>query len=79
MNWANARYHRGGFEGKMSRREAALILGVAPSTTAKRIAESHKRVRPQLLQITKNVIQDHDILYYKDHLLSDLRCFNIYI
>ena len=29
--WANSKYYKGGFEPKMSRREAALILGVSPN------------------------------------------------
>ncbi len=42
--WANAKYYRGGFEPKMSRREAALILGVSPASNAKRVSETYKRV-----------------------------------
>jgi hypothetical protein len=30
-SWINSKYYKGGFESKMSRREAALILGVSPS------------------------------------------------
>merc|ERR1712203_1267773 len=33
--WANSKYHKGGFEPKMSKREAALILGVSPTATKK--------------------------------------------
>ena len=29
--WANSKYYKGGFEPKMSRREASLILGVSPN------------------------------------------------
>ena len=42
--WANSKYYRGGFEGKMSRREAALILGISPNAPVKKIRESHKRI-----------------------------------
>lgn len=37
-------YYDGGFEDKMSRREAALVLGVRESTSAERIKEAHRRV-----------------------------------
>ncbi|VDK53154.1 unnamed protein product [Anisakis simplex] len=39
-----SKYHRGGFEAKMSKREAALILGVQPSAKPIRIKEAHKRI-----------------------------------
>ncbi|TRY68493.1 hypothetical protein TCAL_13330 [Tigriopus californicus] len=42
--WANAKYYKGGFEAKMSQREAALILGVSPSAPTKKIRECHKRI-----------------------------------
>ena len=41
---AKSRYYRGGFENKMSRREASLVLGVAPSAGSKRVKDAHKRV-----------------------------------
>lgn len=41
---ANSRYYRGGFETKMTRREAGLILGVAPSSNAKRVKDAHKKI-----------------------------------
>ena len=37
-------YYRGGFEPKMTRREAGLILGVSPSTPAHKVREAHKRI-----------------------------------
>ena len=43
-SWANSKYYRGGFDAKMSKREAALILGVSPTAQAKKIRESHKRI-----------------------------------
>jgi DnaJ homolog subfamily C member 19 len=30
-SWANSKYYKGGFDPKMSKREAALILGVSPN------------------------------------------------
>ena len=27
-SWANSKYHKGGFDPKMNKREAALILGI---------------------------------------------------
>ncbi|KAA3675264.1 DnaJ subfamily C member 19, partial [Paragonimus westermani] len=41
---SNSKYYRGGFEAKMSRREAALILGVSQQTSKNRIREAHKRI-----------------------------------
>jgi len=29
--WSNSKYYKGGFEPKMSKREASLILGVSPN------------------------------------------------
>jgi hypothetical protein len=42
--WANSKYYKGGFEGKMTKREASLILGVSPNAPVKKIRESHKRI-----------------------------------
>jgi DnaJ-domain-containing protein 1 len=38
------RFYRGGFEEKMSRREAALILGVRESADAARIRDRHRKL-----------------------------------
>ncbi|CAM9177369.1 unnamed protein product [Choristocarpus tenellus] len=38
------RYYEGGFEDKMSRKEAALILGVRESATPQRIKDAHRRI-----------------------------------
>ncbi|XP_069745793.1 dnaJ homolog subfamily C member 15-like isoform X1 [Narcine bancroftii] len=37
-------YYKGGFEAKMSKREACLILAVSPSANRTKIAEAHKRI-----------------------------------
>ncbi|XP_072034290.1 dnaJ homolog subfamily C member 15-like [Amphiura filiformis] len=37
-------YYKGGFEPKMSKREAALILGVSPSTSRTKLREAHRRI-----------------------------------
>ena len=37
-------YYQGGFEDKMTKREAALILGVRESSSAQRIKEAHRRL-----------------------------------
>lgn len=39
-----SKYYEGGFEDKMTRREAALILGVRESSTEKRIKEAHRKL-----------------------------------
>ncbi|XP_076435811.1 mitochondrial import inner membrane translocase subunit TIM14-like [Babylonia areolata] len=41
---AFSKYYKGGFERKMNKREAGLILGVSPSASKARIKEAHKRV-----------------------------------
>uniref|UniRef100_A0A5S6QR99 DnaJ homolog subfamily C member 21 n=1 Tax=Trichuris muris TaxID=70415 RepID=A0A5S6QR99_TRIMR len=41
---ALSKYYHGGFEKKMTRREAFLILGVSPSSSKLRIREAHKRI-----------------------------------
>lgn len=43
-SWFARNYYEGGFEEKMSRREAALILGVRETATVERIKEAHRRV-----------------------------------
>nr|CAG4648438.1 EOG090X0MNL [Moina brachiata]SVE93415.1 EOG090X0MNL [Moina brachiata] len=39
-----SKYYKGGFDAKMSKREAALILGVSPTANKLRIKEAHKRI-----------------------------------
>ncbi|XVE96752.1 hypothetical protein REPUB_Repub02eG0249800 [Reevesia pubescens] len=38
------RFYEGGFQASMTRREAALILGVRESTPAEKIKEAHRRM-----------------------------------
>ncbi|XP_037542154.1 dnaJ homolog subfamily C member 15 [Nematolebias whitei] len=37
-------YYKGGFEQKMSRREASLILGISPAATKAKVREAHRRI-----------------------------------
>uniref|UniRef100_A0A3B3DLM2 DnaJ (Hsp40) homolog, subfamily C, member 15 n=1 Tax=Oryzias melastigma TaxID=30732 RepID=A0A3B3DLM2_ORYME len=37
-------YYKGGFEQKMSRREASLILGISPTSTKTKVREAHRRI-----------------------------------
>ncbi|XP_075910809.1 mitochondrial import inner membrane translocase subunit TIM14 [Petromyzon marinus] len=37
-------YYRGGFEPKMTKREASLILGVSPTANKVKVAEAHRRI-----------------------------------
>ena len=39
-----AKYYEGGFEEQMTRKEAALILGVRESSASKRIKEAHRKL-----------------------------------
>ncbi len=41
---SDTKYYKGGFELKMTRREAALILGVSPNAHKLKIKEAHKRI-----------------------------------
>lgn len=43
-SFTDVKYYKGGFEPKMTRREAALILGVSPNATKLKIREAHKRI-----------------------------------
>jgi len=42
--WFAKNFYDGGFEDKMSKREAALILGIRESASADRIKEAHRRI-----------------------------------
>ena len=44
FDFSTKRYYEGGFEDTMTRREAALILGVRESADAKRIKAQHKKI-----------------------------------
>ncbi|XP_055070745.2 dnaJ homolog subfamily C member 15 [Misgurnus anguillicaudatus] len=37
-------YYKGGFEQKMSRREASLILGISPTSTKAKVREAHRKI-----------------------------------
>uniref|UniRef100_A0A7E4ZVR0 DnaJ homolog subfamily C member 21 n=1 Tax=Panagrellus redivivus TaxID=6233 RepID=A0A7E4ZVR0_PANRE len=39
-----SKYHHGGFEAKMSKREAAMILSVSPAAKPQKIREAHKKI-----------------------------------
>lgn len=41
---AGSRYYQGGFDLKMNRREAALILGISPAANKTKIREAFKKV-----------------------------------
>ncbi|CAD6196200.1 unnamed protein product [Caenorhabditis auriculariae] len=38
------KYYRGGFDAKMSRREASLILGIPATAKPAKVKEAHKRI-----------------------------------
>lgn len=37
-------YYKGGFEQKMTKREASLILGVSPTSTKVKVQDAHRRI-----------------------------------
>lgn len=41
---ANSKYYKGGFEPKMTKREASLILGVSPSASKTKVKDAHKKI-----------------------------------
>merc|ERR1712050_293226 len=41
---SSSKYYKGGFEMKMTKREASLIPGVSPTASAKKIKDAHKRI-----------------------------------
>jgi hypothetical protein len=43
-SFTDVKYYKGGFESKMTKREAALILGVSPNAPKLKIKEAHKRI-----------------------------------
>jgi len=40
----SSKYYKGGFDPKMTKREASLILGVSPSAHKSKIKDAHKRI-----------------------------------
>jgi DnaJ family protein C protein 19 len=54
---STSKYYRGGFEPKMTRREAALILGISPSASKPRIkVRFHKFILTILLKMRNLVV-----------------------
>lgn len=41
---ASSKYYKGGFEPKMSKREASLVLGVSPSASKTKVKDAHKKI-----------------------------------
>ncbi|KAJ8679776.1 hypothetical protein QAD02_015563 [Eretmocerus hayati] len=41
---ANSKYYKGGFEARMTRREAALILGVSPTAPKSKVREQFRKI-----------------------------------
>ncbi|KAF9815029.1 hypothetical protein SFRURICE_010587 [Spodoptera frugiperda] len=41
---AYSKYYKGGFEPKMTKREAALILGVSPTANKNKIRDAHRKI-----------------------------------
>uniref|UniRef100_A0A3B3ZIQ6 J domain-containing protein n=1 Tax=Periophthalmus magnuspinnatus TaxID=409849 RepID=A0A3B3ZIQ6_9GOBI len=37
-------YYKGGFEQKMTKREASLILGISPTSTKAKLREAHRKI-----------------------------------
>lgn len=44
MDLDSMKYYRGGFETKMTKREAALILGVTQASRRNKVREAHRRI-----------------------------------
>ncbi|KAL7648003.1 UNVERIFIED_CONTAM: hypothetical protein RMT77_001619 [Armadillidium vulgare] len=42
--FANSKYYKGGFEPKMTKREAALVLGISPSANPAKLKAAYKRL-----------------------------------
>ncbi|XP_022197779.1 mitochondrial import inner membrane translocase subunit TIM14 [Nilaparvata lugens] len=42
--FANRKYYVGGFEPKMTRREASLILGISPTSSKLKIKDAHRKI-----------------------------------
>uniref|UniRef100_A0A3Q3G2T1 DnaJ (Hsp40) homolog, subfamily C, member 15 n=1 Tax=Labrus bergylta TaxID=56723 RepID=A0A3Q3G2T1_9LABR len=44
LGQAFSTYYKGGFEQKMCRREASLVLGISPTSTKAKVREAHRRI-----------------------------------
>lgn len=55
-SFATSKYYRGGFEAKMNRREASLILGVSPTAPKTKVIEIFPQL--MLLYIFLDVLSD---------------------
>lgn len=42
--WANSKYYKGGFDPKMTKREASLILNVSPNANQQKVRAAYKRM-----------------------------------
>ncbi|KAF5905894.1 dnaJ subfamily C member 15, partial [Clarias magur] len=40
----SSHYYKGGFEQKMTKREASLILGISPTSAKSKVREAHRRI-----------------------------------
>ena len=52
--WENSKYHKGGFQERMTKREASSILGISPNADAKKISNAHKRVNLLHILLMRN-------------------------
>ncbi|XP_060083165.1 mitochondrial import inner membrane translocase subunit TIM14-like [Ylistrum balloti] len=43
-NGSFSKYYKGGFDPKMNKREAGLILGISPNASRAKVKEAHKRI-----------------------------------
>lgn len=41
---ANSKYYKGGFDPKMNKREASLILGISPTAPKNKVKDAHKKI-----------------------------------
>lgn len=40
----SSHYYKGGFDQKMTKREASLILGISPTSTKSKVRDAHRRI-----------------------------------
>ncbi|OWF54603.1 mitochondrial import inner membrane translocase subunit TIM14-like [Mizuhopecten yessoensis] len=43
-NGSFSKYYKGGFDQKINKREAGLILGISPNASKSKVKEAHKRI-----------------------------------